>query len=296
MNQGTHPEELPPAEVLNDVASVVGAEVTLLGRLSGGVNAGAMRVQLAGGAYAVLKAVPWAHPNHLDETLRAQRVVEHMRRRGYPTPAWLAVGATATHVWHLMDFVDAAPVPELTPSIVEQPMEIIDLQAGQASEPYDHWSYAWRVATGQEAAVAGLLGYSSVVSALVERLRLVCADVPPPREAPDMVHADLNPSNVLVRDGAVVAVVDIGNAGSGTRATDLTTLVWYTFQDPLLDGVRRQLWTRILVLVGWEGAAVLAATQILLQLEWPIRLGRHDVVAGVVKRGHRALDELNALR
>jgi hypothetical protein len=112
MNQGTHPEELP-AEVLDDVASVVGAEVTLLSRLPGGVNAGAMRVQLAGRADAVLKAVPRAHPNHLDETLRAQRVVEHMRRRGYPTPAWLGVGATATHVWHLMDFVDAAPAPEL---------------------------------------------------------------------------------------------------------------------------------------------------------------------------------------
>lgn len=294
MNQGTRPGGLP-AEVLADVASVVGAEVTLLSRLPGGVNAGAMRVQLAGRANAVLKAEPRAHPNHLDETLRAQRVVEHMRRRGYPTPAWLGVGATATHVWHLMDFVDAAPVPELTPSLVEQLMEIIELQAGQASEPYDHWSYAWRVATGQESAVAGLLGYSSVVSALVERLRLVCADVPPPREAPDMVHADLNPSNVLVRDGAVVAVVDIGNAGSGTRATDLTTLQWHTFQDPL-DGVRRRLWTRILALVGWEGAAVLAATQILLMLEVPIRHGRHDVVPGVVKRGHRALDELNALR
>lgn len=309
-----HPEELP-AEVLDDVASVVGAEVTLLSRLPGGVNGGAMRVQLAGRANAVLKAVPRAHPNHLDETLRAQRVVEHMRRRGYPTPAWLGVGATATHVWHLMDFVDAAPAPELTPSLVEQLMEIIELQAGQASEPYDHWSYAWRVATGQESAVAGLdfnetpeqsllrqsvarlSGYSSVVSALVERLRLVCADVPPPREAPDMVHADLStPSNVLVRDGAVVAVVDIGNAGSGTRATDLTTLVWYTFQDPLLDDVRRRLWTRILDLVGWEGAAVLAATQILHMLEIPIRHGRHDVVPGVVKRGHRALDELNALR
>ena len=312
MNQGTHPEELP-AEVLDDVASVVGAEVTLLSRLPGGVNGGAMRVQLAGGANAVLKAMPRAHPNHLDETLRAQRVVEHMRRRGYPTPAWLGVGATATHVWHLMDFVDAAPVPELTPSLVEQLMEIIELQAGQASEPYDHWSYAWRVATGQESAVAGLdfnetpeqsllrqsvarlSGYSSVVSALVERLRLVCADVPPPREAPDMVHADLNPSNVLVRDGTVVAVVDIGNAGSGTRATDLTTLQWHTFRDPL-DGVRRRLRTRILVLVGWEGAAVLAATQILHMLEVPIREGRHDVVPEVIKRGHRALDELNALR
>ena len=312
MNQGTHPEELP-AEVLDDVASVVGADVTLLSRLPGGLNGSAMRVQLAGRADAVLKAVPLAHPNHLDESLRAQRVVEHMRRRGYPTPAWLGVGATATHVWHLMDFVDAAPAPELTPSLVEQLMEIIELQAGQASEPYDHWSYAWRVATGQESAfgldlnetpeqsllrqsIAGLPGYSSVVSDLVERLRLACADVPPPPEAPDMVHADLaTPSNVLVRDGAVVAVVDIGNAGSGTRATDLTNLVWNTFQDPL-DGVRRRLWTRILALVGWEGAAVLAATQIHLMLEVPIRHGRHDVVPGVVRRGHRALDELNTLR
>ena len=151
MNHGTYPEALP-AEVMDDVASVVGADVTLLSRLAGGINAGAMRVQLAGRANAVLKAVPRAHPNHLDETLRAQRVVEHMRGRGYPTPAWLGVGATATHVWHLMDFVDAAPAPELTPSLVEQLMEIIELQAGQASEPYDHWSYAWRVATGQERA------------------------------------------------------------------------------------------------------------------------------------------------
>ena len=112
-----------------------------------------------------------------------------------------------------------------------------------------------------------------------------------------MVHADLaTPSNVLVRDGAVVAVVDIGNAGSGTRATDLIALVWYTFEDPLLDGVRRRLWTRILDLVDWKEAVVLAAAQILLSLEWPIRLGRHDVVPGLVERGQRVLDELNALR
>ncbi|HEY5784507.1 MAG TPA: phosphotransferase, partial [Microlunatus sp.] len=304
-----------PTEVLSDVASVVGAEVTVLGRLPGGVNGGAWRVQLAGRPSAVLKAAPRAHRNHLDETLRAQRVVEHMRGMGYPTPAWLGVGATATRVWHLMDFVDAAPAPDLTAAVVEQLMEIVELQAGQASEPYDHWSYAWRVATGLESAVAGLdlsetpeqsllrqsvarlSGHSSVVSALVERLRLACADVPPPPEAPDMVHADLaTPGNVLIRDGEVVAVVDLGNAGSGTRATDLITLVWYTFQDPLLDDVRRRLWTRVLDPVGWEGAAVLAAAHILHMLEIPIRQGRRDVVPGVVKRGHHALDELNALR
>lgn len=48
-------------------------------------------------------------------------------------------------------------------------------------------------------------------------------------------------------------------------------------------------------MVGWEGTALLAPTQ-LLQLEWPIRLGRHDDIAGVVKRGHRALNELYAER
>jgi hypothetical protein len=303
-----------PAELLDDVARVVGAEVTLLGRLPGGVNGGAVRVQVAGRADAVLKAVPRAHARHLDEVLRAQRVVEHMRRRGYPTPAWLGVGATATHVWHLADVVDAAPAPELTPALVEQLMEIVESQAGQASEPYDHWSHAWRVATGRGSAVAGpmveetpeqsrlrrstagLPGYSSEVSALVERLRLVAADVPPPRGAPDMVHADLaTPGNVLVRDGAVVAVVDIGNAGSGTRATDLTALAWYSFRDPLLDAVRRRLWTRVLDVVGREGAAVLAASQVLHMLEVPIRSGRHELVPGVVGRGHRALDELSAL-
>lgn len=305
MNQGTHPEELP-AEVLDDVASVVGAEVTLLGRLTGGLHVGAMHVQLARGSIAVLRAEPRIRPNQLDEALRARRIVEHMRKLGYPTPAWLGVGATATHIWHLMDFVDAAPAPELTPSLVEQLMEIIELQAGQASEPYDHWAYAWRVATYQELdfddtpeqsflrhSIARLPEYSSEVSALIERLRLMCADVPPPQEAPDMVHADFNPSNVLVRDGMVVAVVDIGNAGSGTRATDLINLLWFTFQAPL-DGVRMRLWKRILGIVGWEGAAVLAATHILHMLEFHIRQGND--VSELVTRGHRALDELNALR
>ncbi|MCP2265986.1 phosphotransferase [Promicromonospora thailandica] len=314
MNQGTHPDE-PPANVLDDVARTVGAEATLLGRLPGGINGGAVRVQLAGRADAVLKVAPRAHPRHLDETLRARRVVEHMRGRGYPTPVWLGVGATATHVWQVMDFVDAAPASELTPSLVGQLMEIVELQAGQASEPYDHWSYAWRVATGQEPgaagqdpnetpeqsrlrrSIAGLSEYSPEVSVLVERLRLACADVPAPPAAPDMVHADLaTPGNVLVRDGVVVAVVDIGNAGSGTRAIDLTALVWYSFRDPLLDGVRRELWAKIIDLVGRQKATVLAASHILHMLEIPVRDGRLDAVREVVERGHRALDELNAHR
>ncbi|MER7247782.1 phosphotransferase [Kribbella sp. NPDC000426] len=297
-------DRLPP-DLLADVADAVGAEVSLLGRLPGGFDVGAIRVDLAGGANAVLKAWPRVRANQLDESLRAQRIVERMRGRGYPTPAWLGVGATATHVWHLIEFVDADPAPELTLSLVEQLIEINELQADQASEPYDHWSYAWRLATGQDfgrdlapslsRAVAELSGYSSAVSALVDRLRQMCADGSPPPAPPDMVHADFKPDNVLVRDGSVVAVIDIGNAGSGTRATDLTTLHWHIFQAPL-DGARTRLSTRILDLVGWEAAAVLTATQILVQLEWPIRHGDHDAIPDVINHAHHTLDELTALR
>lgn len=306
------PSELPAA-VLDDVSRTVGADVAVLRRLPGGANGGAVVVRVAGSGNAVLKAVPRAHPHHLAEVLRARRIVDHVRRRGYPTPAWLGAGATADHVWQLTEFVDVERAPELTPSLVAQLLEIVELQAGQASEPYDHCTYAWRVATGREPVVAGpgpgetpeqsrlrvsvakVSGHSPDVSALVGRLRVACAEVPAPGAAPDMVHADLHPGNVLVRDGAVVAVVDIGNAGSGTRATDLTTLLWHTFQDPL-DGARRRLWSRILDVVGAEGAAVPVAVQVLLQLEWLVRDGREDLLPEVVARGHRALDELEALR
>jgi hypothetical protein len=111
-----------------------------------------------------------------------------------------------------------------------------------------------------------------------------------------MVHADLStPSNVLVRDGAVVAVVDIGNAGSGTRATDLTTLVWYT--------VKIRCWTVSEGGCGRESSTWSAGRgrrssqrhRSSTCSRSPIRHERHDSVPGVVERGHRALDELNAL-
>lgn len=274
---------------------MVGEDVTVLGRLPGGVNSGAIHVRWGGRTSAVVKADPLTHPHRMDEALRGRRIVERMREHGYPTPAWLAVGATGTHVWQLIDFVDADPAPRPTPSLVDQLMKIVELQANQASEPYDHGAYAWRVATGLEPVGAEISGHSAEVSTVVEQLRLMCGGSRPPVGMPDMVHADLHPSNILVRDGAVVALVDIGDAGSGTRATDLTTLLWHTFEDPL-DDTRDRLWSRILALVGWDGAAVLTATKILLQLQFSIRAGRPDVGFKVVDRSQRAIDEMHARR
>ncbi|GAA5143690.1 hypothetical protein GCM10023340_09660 [Nocardioides marinquilinus] len=297
-----------PDDVLDDVARAVDGEVTVVGRLAGGANGGVVRVRVAGRPDAVLKTTPRTGSHQLAEALRARRVVEHMRARGYPTPAWLGVGATPTHVWQLVDHVDAQPATRLTPSLVEQLVTINELQAGQAGEPPDHWTYAWRVVTGREPVGAACTGHSPAAAGLVSRAQAAGAALEPPVAAPDMVHADLNPGNVLTRDGDVVALVDIGNAGRGTRATDLVTLLWHTFDEPL-DDVRARLWTTVLQLVGAEWAAGLAATQALLQLEWRIGLARdratgatgateaaEAAVTAVIDRGHRVLDELDARR
>lgn len=284
-----------PPEVVDDVARVVGAAVTPVAHLLGGLNAGGLRVVVPGRADAVLKAEPRRHPQHLGEVLRAQRVVVHLRARRYPTPAWLAVGETATHVWSLVEHVDAQPLIQLTPSVVTQLLGVVELQAGLASEGHDHWAYAWRVVTGQEPVLAALSHGPPAVSAVVERALAACAGAPAPAAAPDAVHADLAPSNVLVRDGEVVAVVDVGNAGSGTRATDLTTLLWHSCEDAL-DAVRGRTWEVIIDVVGPRQAAVLTSARVLLELEWRGRLGTGALVAEAVVRSHRLLDELAALR
>ncbi|MHB1445954.1 MAG: phosphotransferase [Acidimicrobiales bacterium] len=287
-----NPAALAPADVLAQLADIVGSRAVVLGPLAGGYQGGAVLVELGGGTRAVLKAMPWAHPDHLAGIQRAGRVVEHMRAMGYPTPNWLGIGATASHVWYLVEYVDGAPVPELIPSLVAQLVEIVELQAGQATEPeFDHWPYLWRVATGQEEAFNSVAAYSTEVSDLIDRIRESCATVPAPPAGPDMVHGDLSIGNILVRQGRVVGVVDIGSAGSGSRASDLTTLHWYCFSSAL-DSARGRLASRIADLVGRDGAIVLAGAQITLMLEFPIRHGRHHIVPGVLSRGHQALDEL----
>jgi hypothetical protein len=112
VNRGAHPEELP-GEVLYDVASVLGAEAAVLSGLPGGVNGGAMRVQVAGRGNAVLKAVPRAHPDHLDETLRAQRV-------GIPAPAPPCRYAS----YGMVPASTMAPAPGKMPMIIIKPSVI----------------------------------------------------------------------------------------------------------------------------------------------------------------------------
>jgi len=58
--------------------------------------------------------------------------------------------------------------------------------------------------------------------------------------APVWIHADLLPPNLLVRDGALSAVIDFGSAGAGDPAFDVVP-AWTLFEDADRDLFRRLL-------------------------------------------------------
>jgi aminoglycoside phosphotransferase (APT) family kinase protein len=58
-------------------------------------------------------------------------------------------------------------------------------------------------------------------TARLARIWAGCRDVPLPADADRWIHADLMPGNLLVRDGRLVAVIDLGTLCVGDPAVDL---------------------------------------------------------------------------
>jgi aminoglycoside phosphotransferase (APT) family kinase protein len=114
----------------------------------------------------------------------AAAVVAHARDAGYPTPRWLDHGTTDDgRSWCVQELVEGTPMGNLD--------------------------------------VAG----AHLIVELVARQRTIT----PPTErswpallrTDELVHSDLNVQNILLRDGAVVAVIDFEEAARGGAALDL---------------------------------------------------------------------------
>jgi Ser/Thr protein kinase RdoA (MazF antagonist) len=197
-----------------------------------------------------------------------------MRSIGYRTPAWVGVGETDGFVWHVQEYVDGVPLPNLTEDAIDQLIEVAEVQAGEATEA-DTWTeYVWLVGTGQHPHFGHLADYSVEVRDLLESL-LRTSGAAPKLVGGDMVHGDFNGTNFLFAGGQLLGVVDIASAASGSRAIDMMTLYWSTFSTGA-ERARRRLLRRIVDVAGWEGAAVLLSRQVQEMLAFPMSRGRDD--------------------
>ncbi|MFF5182081.1 aminoglycoside phosphotransferase family protein [Micromonospora sp. NPDC000316] len=110
-----------------------------------------------------------------------------------------------------------------------------------------------------------------------------CRDTPRHDAADVWIHADLMPGNLLVRDGRLVAVIDLGAVGVGDPAVDLMP-AWN-----LLDAGSRETYRRALGVddATWERGRGWALLQAINALHYYVET--NPVMADIARRTLRAV-------
>jgi Ser/Thr protein kinase RdoA (MazF antagonist) len=151
-----------------------------------------------------------------------------LRERGMPVPVPLWWGRLDERWWALVQpQLPGEPVDTVDVSLLEELLALVELQAEPLLGPggcdvswwvgvvvFEGWEGWWegaeQAAPGTARRLRGFLepagGYQLPVA--------------------DLVHGDLNLSNVLRQDGAISGVVDWDHLGVGSRALDLTSLLF----------------------------------------------------------------------
>ena len=200
-------------------------------QLSGGFQNGALRIRDPDRGPAVLKFTTdrsWAAVVE-----RAAPQVAWLRGTGWPTPAWLWSGRTQSGwAYSVQELATGAAHDTIARPWLDVVLPLVDRHAGLAPAGARDWSEYDRLsvftdvdghaATLSQRCAAG----AEFVRAATDLVRPF-ADVVLPTG--DLVHGDFNPGNILLRDGAVTAVVDVEALGCGTRLHDLATLAAYAW-------------------------------------------------------------------
>jgi hypothetical protein len=229
---------------------------------------------------------------------RIRPIVEALRARGYPTPRFLLGGrAPGSGSYHVQEWMPGAPVERLTPGLLRQITDLIELQAGLWPDTDQDWSaYARAVVfAGESGWTAAMRAHSRATAALlgaVERATRPLVGAPLP--VADAVHGDLGAYNVLAARGRVTAVVDLASVGRGTRALDLAVLLGQGYAE-LGEGQRDGLYARMRAAAGPRGAAVCVAYQILNLVAYAVAEHPPQDVPKHVERGRRMLGDLRRL-
>jgi aminoglycoside phosphotransferase (APT) family kinase protein len=281
------PEATGTAAVLDEVNAALHGTYETLHPLQGGFQSGAWLVRDDAGRQAVFKSTPdraWG-----EQIQRASRAVAVVRRRGYPTPAWLAVGVTGSGFgYQLQEYAPGRTREYLTEETARRAVDLLEMHRNLDPDPGRSWSEyvttkfqdEWTSAIS-EVSATGVAGVALAENAA----RLLSRYEIPVFPHADLVHGDFRLGNILFDEEAVSGVIDIEALGSGTRALDYATL--------LDHGPADDTAVELLVAAGSEvaGPAVLAycLVHVVLDLALFMHRSRLSAVVGQADRRTAAL-------
>jgi hypothetical protein len=224
-----------PTAVLGLINTLHGTEFELVGRLAGGRQGGAWRVSAPAGVDAVFK---WSENGSLrSRRFQVPGMVGDLRRRGYPTPAWLVSGVTEQGVTYVVQELVDGDAGSWSSIPLREVLAAIELQAGLGEPATETWStYVEWVLSSDDGPLGDLRAMGNPGQGLVDHYQHVLApfrDCRLPNE--DLVHGDFGTANLLVRDGRLVAIVDIEAIGPGTRVVDYAWLLREAYSEQAPD-------------------------------------------------------------
>ena len=280
--------------MLGAVNAELGGRWQVERHLTGGWNEGAYLLRGDGRARVVLK---W-RASDPERLMGAYELVEAARARGWPAPAWLAVGrAPGGGAWVVQEFIDGRPPPCLDDTVAKQTTGILDLQAAMfpgAAGGWGQWAWGvvfedWRGLRGRVA--SGVPGGSRIVAA-VDAIAAACP--PGPLSGQDLVHGNFNLANTIATPDRLW-VVDVQGLGAGPRAYDLAeALLVAAGHGHATEPAAARLWAYAAGLDRRE-FAVCAGSVGLTMAESFVRHSRTGEAAGAVPAMVRALEQALAL-
>ncbi len=286
---------MSPEIALEYINAAKSTTYTVSGQFSGGENQGAYRViNGADNKTAVLKYS--TNPMWRAQVERAKAATDHLRPLGYPVPHYLYIDSTSAGTFWLEDELPGKAITAATPGQAADLLRLIELQKGQTISAVQGQDWSWYamgvVFRGDSGLVRYLMQFSTETSALAAQIEgLVLGLDGKALGNADLVHGDLNISQVLATGDKITAVLDWDQVGYGDRAMDLVAL-WYSLIDQ--PAARDQVFAAMTKVTDPESIKIFAAYKMLALVAWQINKAGGEV-ATVVEQAKTALQILHAL-
>jgi hypothetical protein len=257
-----------------------------------GGEQGAVGLANAESVRFVLKWRPGARD--LDGMQEVIRIVDRLRSRWYPVTRYVVRGLHPSGAYVVQSALPGAQLKRLTASQIAQVVALNDRQRGLATPSTPPWPA--RVVND---VLQGGDGYclldpmrqhSPATARLLEIVQGIVGqhrDLATPTD--DIVHFDFQPSNILAMPDKISGVVDWDGACAGDRAFDLTTLLFYVYDQ---DAPREALWRRLGEIAESRATAVYLAHLIHRQVDWSIRHHPPETVDRWLERARVVLQDL----
>jgi hypothetical protein len=286
-------DDLPTQQLVEEINDRHGTQFSVRRRCAGGEQGGAWIVQEPDGPPLVLK---WSIGADGPFRYRKAAEVNRIHAAGYPTPVWRLVGATREGAcYDLQDFVPGEPAT-LTVETAMLMVEVIEKQTGLAPDLGRDWSeFMLTMALDDDdpdspRRFVRRLGPHG--QTLIEHYDAVLAIHGPVRlPRTDLVHGDFSTGNIMIHQGRISGMVDIGALGAGTRVVDYAWPIRESFAtnaDPGAADVLRRAAER----VAGPGVLALCTTATVFDLARWTKMRTPEHLASFLDRMHLLADYL----